>query len=145
MAERINLAKVSPEAYQAMSSIERYLDKSGLDKKLRELIKLRASQINGCAYCINMHSRDAMKIGETAQRLLLLDAWRETKLFTDKERAVLAFTEAITLIANNHVSDEVYDEAAKYLAEKEMAAVIMAVVAINGWNRMAITTEEDLD
>ncbi len=145
MKKRINLSKVSPEAYEAMISLEKYLEKSGLDKKLYELIKTRASQINGCAYCINMHTRDALKIGETAQRLFLLNAWRETELFSEKERAVLALTEEMTLIAGNHVSDAVYDEAAKHLTEKEMAAVIMAVVAINGWNRIAITAHTPLD
>jgi len=145
MSKRINVSQVSPEAYEAMIGLEKYLAASGLDKKLYELIKTRASQINGCAYCINMHTRDAMKMGETAQRLFLLDAWRETDLFTDKERAALALTEAMTLIAGNHISDEVYQEAAAQLTEKELAAVIIAVVAINGWNRIAITTHSPLD
>ncbi|MBS1579347.1 MAG: carboxymuconolactone decarboxylase family protein [Bacteroidetes bacterium] len=145
MKKRINVYKALPEAFDAMISLEKALEKSGLDKKLYELVKTRASQINGCAYCINMHVRDAMKIGETAQRLFLLDAWRETELYTPKERAVLALTEAMTKIAGTQVSDEVYDEAAKHLTEKELAAVIMAVVAINGWNRIAITTHAELD
>ncbi len=145
MSKRINVSQVSPEAYEAMIGLEKYLAASGLDKKLYELIKTRASQINGCAYCINMHTRDAMKMGETAQRLFLLDAWRETDLYTDKERAALALTEAMTLIAGNHISDEVYQEAAAQLTEKELAAVIIAVVAINGWNRIAITTHSPLD
>ncbi|MBS1638527.1 MAG: carboxymuconolactone decarboxylase family protein [Bacteroidetes bacterium] len=145
MKKRINVYKALPEAFDAMISLEKALEKSGLDKKLYELVKTRASQINGCAYCINMHVRDAIKIGETAQRLFLLDAWRETELYTPKERAVLALTEAMTKIAGSQVSDEVYDEAAKHLTEKELAAVIMAVVAINGWNRIAITTHAELD
>ncbi|MCO5285420.1 MAG: carboxymuconolactone decarboxylase family protein [Chitinophagaceae bacterium] len=145
MENRINVGKIDPSAIQAMLGLEKYLAQSGLDKKLYELIKTRASQINGCAHCLNMHTRDALKIGETAQRLFLLDAWRETELFTEKERAALALTEAMTLIANNQVPDEVYDEAAKHLSEKELVAVIMAVVAINGWNRIAITTREPLD
>ena len=145
MEKRINVGKIDPSAIQAMLGLEKYLAQSGLDKKLYELIKTRASQINGCAHCLNMHTRDALKIGETAQRLFLLDAWRETELFTEKERAALALTEAMTLIANNQVPDEVYDEAAKHLSEKELVAVIMAVVAINGWNRIAITTREPLD
>ncbi|HRN72850.1 MAG TPA: carboxymuconolactone decarboxylase family protein [Ginsengibacter sp.] len=145
MENRINVGKIDPAAIQAMLGLEKYLAQSGLDKTLYELIKTRASQINGCAHCLNMHTRDALKIGETAQRLFLLDAWRETELFTDKERAALALTEAMTLIANNQVPDEVYDEAAKHLSEKELVAVIMAVVAINGWNRIAITTREPLD
>ncbi len=145
MEQRINIAKIAPQAYQAMIALEEYLRNSGLDTKLYELIKTRASQINGCAYCINMHVRDAMKIGETAQRLFLLDAWRESNLFTEKEKAVLALTESITLITKDHVPDEVYHQAAKHLSEKEMAAVIMAVVAINGWNRIAITARNPLD
>lgn len=132
-------------AYEAMLGLEKYLAESVLDKKLYELIKTRASQINGCAYCINMHVRDAVKGGETTQRLFLLDAWRETDLYTEKERAVLALTEAMTLITKGHVPDEVYNEAALHLTEKELAAVIMAVVAINGWNRIAITTRYTLD
>ncbi len=145
MKERINLSKVAPRAYEAMIGLEKFVAESGLDKKLYELIKTRASQINGCAYCLNMHTRDALAIGETPQRLFLLDAWRETELYSEKERAVLALTESMTLIAGNHVSDEVYSEAARHLTDKEMAAVIMAVVAINGWNRMAITTHTPLD
>ncbi len=145
MEERIKLSKADPKAYEAMIGLEKYLAESGLDKKLFELIKTRASQINGCAYCINMHVRDAMKIGETDQRLFLLDAWRETTLFTEKERAVLALTESMTLITKGHVPDEVYNTAKKYLSDKEMAAVIMAVVAINGWNRIAITSRTPLD
>lgn len=145
MSARINLSEVSPEAYQAMLGLEKYVAKSGLDRRLYELIKLRASQINGCAYCINMHTRDALKLGETAQRLFLLDAWRETELYSEKERAVLALTESMTLIAGNHVPDEIYQEAAAHLSEQELAAVIMAVVAINGWNRIAITARSPLD
>ena len=145
MENRINLSKTDPKAYKAMIGLENYLNKSGLDKTLYELIKTRASQINGCAFCINMHTRDAIALGETAQRLFLLDAWRETELFTEKERAVLALTEAMTLITNGHVPDDVYQNAAHHLTEKELGAVIMAVVAINGWNRIAITTRLPLD
>lgn len=145
MKERINLSKADPKAYDAMLGLEKYLAESGLDKTLFELIKTRASQINGCAYCINMHTRDAMKIGETAQRLFLLDAWRETNLFTEKEKAVLALTEAMTLIAGNPVSDEIYDTAKANLSDKELTAVIMAIVTINGWNRIAITSQTPLD
>ncbi len=145
MNKRINLSKVSPEAYEAMIGLESYIAKSGLDKNLYELIKTRASQLNGCAYCINMHTRDAMKLGETPQRLFLLDAWRETELYSERERAVLALTEEMTLIAGRHVTDEVYNEAAKHLTDKELAAVIMSVVAINGWNRISITAQSSLD
>lgn len=145
MKNRFNLAQAAPKAFEAMLGLEHYLAGSGLDKKLFELIKTRASQINGCAYCINMHVRDAMKEGETAQRLFLLDAWRETDLFTEKERAVLALTESMTLIADNHVPDAVYEAAKKQLSDQEMAAVIMAVVAINAWNRIAITSRTEID
>lgn len=140
MEQRINLSKIDPKAYEAMIGLENYLAQSGLDKTLYELIKTRASQINGCAFCINMHVKDAMELGETSQRLFLLDAWRETELFTPKERAVLALTEAMTLVTQGHVPDDVYQEASKHLSSQELAAVIMAVVAINGWNRIAITT-----
>lgn len=145
MAQRIKLLKESPEAYKAMRGLEEFIIHSGLDRKLYELIKLRASQINGCAYCINMHTRDAIKMGETTQRLFLLDAWEETELYSEKERAVLKLTESITLIADTHVPDDVYEEAAKYLDDSELAAVIMAVVTINAWNRIAITTRAELD
>ena len=145
MEQRINVEKTDPKAYEAMIGLEKYLAQSGLDKILYELIKTRASQLNGCAYCINMHTRDAIKLGETTQRLFLLDAWRETNLYTDKERAVLALTEAVTLITNGHVPDEVYKNAEVYLTPNEMVAVIMAIVAINGWNRIAITTKLPLD
>lgn len=145
MKERINILKTDPKAYEAMIGLEKYIAQSGLDKKLYELIKTRASQINGCAYCINMHTRDAMKEGETAQRLFLLDAWRETDLYTLKERAVLELVEAITLISTRHVSDEIYENARAHLSDKEMSTVIMAVVTINGWNRIAITSQSKLD
>ncbi|HEY9168993.1 MAG TPA: carboxymuconolactone decarboxylase family protein [Lutibacter sp.] len=145
MENRINLSEVDPKAYEAMIGLEKYLAQSGLDKTLYELIKTRASQINGCAFCINMHTRDAMAIGETAQRLFLLDAWRETNLYSEKERAVLALTEAMTSLTNGQVPDAIYKNAAAHLTQNEMAAVIMAVVAINGWNRIAITTRMPLD
>ena len=145
MESRINVSKIDPKAYEAMIGLEKYLAQSGLDKILYELIKTRASQINGCAYCINMHTRDAMKLGETSQRLFLLNAWRETELFSEKEKAVLALTEAMTLITNGNVLDEVYKDAEAHLTPNELAAVIMAVVAINGWNRIAITTRMPLD
>lgn len=145
MKERINILKTDPKAFEAMIGLEKYIAQSGLDKKLYELIKTRASQINGCAYCINMHTRDAMKEGETAQRLFLLDAWRETDLYTLKERAVLELVEAITLISTRHVSDEIYENAKAHLSDKEMSTVIMAVVTINGWNRIAITSQSKLD
>lgn len=145
MPKRIDIHQVSPEAYEPMLALEKYIAQSGLDRKLYHLLKMRASQINGCHYCIDMHSKEAMDLGETAQRLFLLDAWRATDLYTEQEKAVLALTEAMTLIADQPVSDEIYNEAAQQLSEKELAAVIMGIVAINAWNRMAIVTEQPLD
>lgn len=145
MKQRFNLSKADPKAFEAMLGLEKYLAESGLDKKLFELIKTRASQINGCAYCINMHVRDALKDGETTQRLFLLDAWKETNLYTAKERAVLELTETMTLIANQPVPDAVFDAAKAQLTDQELAAVMMTIVAINGWNRIAITSGTPLD
>lgn len=145
MTKRINISQVAPQAYKAMLALEDYLAHSGLDKKLFELIKTSASQINGCAYCINMHVRDAMKIGESAQRLFLLNAWRETDLYSEKERAALALTEAITLISEGQVPEDVYEAAAAVFTEQELAAVIMSIVTINAWNRIAITSRTALD
>ncbi|RZK66560.1 MAG: carboxymuconolactone decarboxylase family protein [Pedobacter sp.] len=140
MENRINIQKVEPAAYQAMFGLEKYLSTSTVDPILLELIKMRASQINGCAFCLNMHSADARKMGETEQRLYLLNAWRETTLFTKEEEAVLALTEEITLISN-HVSDETYNKAASFFDEKTLAQIIMAIVTINAWNRIAISTK----
>ena len=140
MENRINIQKVEPAAYQAMFGLEKYLSTSKVDPILLELIKMRASQINGCAFCLNMHSTDARKIGETEQRLYLLSAWRETNLFTEKEQAIIALTEEVTLIAN-HVSDATYQKAAGFFNENELAQIIMAIVTINAWNRIAITSK----
>ncbi|PZF72902.1 carboxymuconolactone decarboxylase family protein [Taibaiella soli] len=140
MQKRINIYNVLPEAYKPMLALSKLVHDSSLDKKLLELIKIRASQINGCAYCLNMHTRDARKIGETEQRIFLLNAWRETTLFTDQERAVLAFTEAVTSISNHHVPDDVYAEMEKHFTEQEIGYVLTAIVVINGWNRFAIAT-----
>jgi AhpD family alkylhydroperoxidase len=140
MEKRINVLQVEPGAYKAMRGLEDYVRASGLDPRLYELVKIRASQINGCAYCLNMHTRDARKLGETEQRLYLLNAWRETESFTPKERAALALTEAVTLVSQTHVPDDVYEEAREHFDEKELAALVMAIVVINGWNRIAITS-----
>lgn len=145
MEERFKLFQTEPKALEAMLGVENYVRNSGLDKKLYELIKIRASQINGCAHCLNMHTRDSRKLDETEQRIYLLNAWRETDLYSVKERAALALTEAMTLISVNQVSDDVFNEAKKQLTEKELAAVMMAVVAINGWNRIAITSHTPID
>jgi len=140
MESRINIQQVEPAAYQAMYGLEKYLSASKVDPILLELIKMRASQINGCAFCLNMHAADARKIGETEQRLYLLNAWRETTLFTPAEEAVLALTEEVTMI-NQHVSDATYNKAASLFNENELSHIIMAIVTINAWNRIAITTK----
>jgi len=140
MESRINIQKVEPAAYQAMYGLEKYLSVSKIDPILLELIKMRASQINGCAFCLNMHAADARKIGETEQRLYLLNAWRETTLFTPEEEAVLALTEEVTLI-NQHVSEATYKKAAGLFNANELSQIIMAIVTINAWNRIAITTK----
>lgn len=143
MKNRIDIISTQPEAYKAMSALENYLRASGLDPIHKELIKIRASQINGCAFCINMHTIDARKVGETEQRIYLLNAWRETDLFTEEERAILALTEEVTLI-QQHVSDETYQRAAELFDEKYLAEIIMAIVTINGWNRLSITAQKKL-
>src|SRR4029078_9065217 len=126
-------------AYQAMLALEKYVRNCGLEHTLLELVKFRASQINGCAYCIDMHTKDARAGGETEQRLYALTAWRETPFFTDRERAALAWTEAVTEVACTHVPDEVYELARQHFSEKELADLTTAIVAINGWNRLAIS------
>ena len=138
MEPRIDYRQAPDGAYQAMSAIEVYLRKSGFDHKLLHLVKMRASQINGCAYCIDMHSKDARADGETEQRLYELNAWRETPFYTDRERAALEWTEAVTLVAETHVPDDVYERVRKHFDETELINLTMAVVTINGWNRLAI-------
>lgn len=135
----MNYGAVAPDAMKAMLGLEKYVHGSGLEVKLYELVKTRASQINGCAYCLDMHTKDARKAGETEQRLYALPAWRETPFYTDRERAALEWTEALTLISTNHVSDELYAEVSKHFTEQELVALTMAIVAINGWNRLAIS------
>ena len=140
MESRVNIQQVEPAAYQAMYGLEKYLSTSKIDPILLELIKMRASQINGCAFCLNMHAIDARKIGETEQRLYLLNAWKETTLFTEEEKAVLGLTEEVTLISN-HVSDATYQNAASLFNEQELSQIMMAIVTINAWNRIAIATK----
>lgn len=139
MESRLNISKVSPHAAQAMYGLERFVHESGLDESLILLMKVRASQINGCAYCIDMHTKDARARGETEQRLYELDAWRETPFYTDRERAALEWTEALTLINNGHVPDDLYRRVHQHFNDDEMVALSIAVVAINGWNRLAIS------
>lgn len=136
---RIEYRNVAPGALEAMSGLERYLRRCELEPSLLELVKLRASQINGCAYCIDMHTKDARARGESEQRLYALSAWRETPFYTERERAALDWTEAVTLVAAGHVPDTVYERVREQFSEKELVDLTLAVVAINGWNRFAIS------
>jgi len=140
MEPRIDIMKVDPKVYHAMIGLETYLRQSGLEQPLLELIKMRASQINGCAYCLDMHSKDARAAGETEQRLYGLNAWEESSFYSERERAALAWTEAVTLVSQGHVPDEVFEKVKKQFSEKEIVALTMAVAAINAWNRLAIST-----
>jgi AhpD family alkylhydroperoxidase len=136
MQPRINTTRVSPDAYKAMLGLQSYVDTTSLEKSLRELVNIRASQINSCAFCLHMHLRDARKVGETQERLDLIGAWREAPVFTERERAALAWTEAVTMVADTHVPDDVYEAARTEFSEQELVDLTMAVVAINGWNRL---------
>jgi AhpD family alkylhydroperoxidase len=138
MEQRFNYFKAAPDAYKAMSGLETYLHGCGLEEGLLHLIKLRASQINGCAFCLDMHWKDLRAIGEDEQRLYSLDAWRECQWYTDRERAALAWTEALTLVTQGHVPDAVYEEARKQFSEKELTDLSIAITTINAWNRLSI-------
>lgn len=138
MKKRIDYFAASPNAMKGMLEIEKYISTANIDKKLLELVKTRASQLNRCAYCLDMHTKDARIAGETEQRLYTLPAWRETPFFSEKERAALAWTEALTLLPTNDVSDAVYDEIKKHFTDKELVDLTMAIVAINGWNRLSV-------
>lgn len=139
MQMRMNLFRVEPEGYKAMLGLEKYLGTTELTPTHKELIKIRASQINGCAYCLDMHTKDARKYGETEQRIYTVSAWRDTPFFTPEEQAILALTEEVTLIAN-HVKNETYNKVVELLGEKYTAQVLMLIIVINGWNRIGITT-----
>lgn len=141
MEKRVNIQETEPQAYKAMYALEGYLAASQLSKTHKELIKIRASQINGCAFCIDMHTKDALKNGESIQRIFLLSAWRETSLFTEEEKAVLAITEEVTLIHNEGLSDKTYQQAEAVLDKNYIAQTIVAVATINAWNRIAISTQ----
>lgn len=138
MKERLKYEAVAPDALKAMIELEKFVHSSDLEHSLYELVKTRASQINGCAYCLDMHTKDARKAGETEQRLYGLSAWREAPYYTERERAALAWAEAVTLVAESHVPDDVYEEVKKHFNEKDLVALTMAIVAINGWNRLAV-------
>lgn len=136
---RLRYASIAPEGYRAMSALENYAKSSGLEPALLELVRLRASQINGCAYCIDMHTKDARARGETEQRLYGLTAWQESPFYTERERAALAWTETVTRIADTHVPDSAYEQAREQFSEKELVDLTFAIVAINGWNRLAVS------
>lgn len=141
MEKRINISEIEPQAIKAMYALEGYLATTQLSNTHKELIKIRASQINGCAFCIDMHTKDALKYGETNQRIFLLNAWRETNLFTEEEKVILAITEEVTLIHNRGLSDEIYQKAEQFFDKNVIAQLIMVVVAINAWNRIAISAQ----
>jgi AhpD family alkylhydroperoxidase len=138
MKPRMNYFAAAPETIKAIAAIEPIIAASGLEPSLIELVKLRASQINGCAYCLHMHSKDARAHGETEERLYLLNAWRESPLYTEKERAALAWTEALTLISETHAPDDVYAELGKQFSETEIVNLTALIGVINTWNRIAI-------
>jgi AhpD family alkylhydroperoxidase len=138
MKSRIDFTRVSPQVLKPLFALGAQIEAAGLERSLLELVKMRASQLNGCAYCLDMHSKDARAAGESEQRLYLLDAWRETSLYSERERAALAWTEAVTLVAEGHVPDEVYDEVSSVFAEQELVALTLAIAAVNTWNRLNI-------
>jgi AhpD family alkylhydroperoxidase len=138
MKPRMNFYQAAPETIKALTALETLLQGSGLEQSLIELVKTRASQINGCAFCINMHTQDARKHGETEQRLYLLNAWHEAPVYTDRERAALAWTEAVTLISETHAPDDVYAEVRTHFSETETVNLTMLIATINAWNRLAI-------
>ncbi len=139
MNPRLNFVKIAPDAYRAMASLEQYLAGCGLEKGLMHMVKLRASQMNGCAYCIDMHWKDARAAGESEQRLYGLDAWRESPYYSERERAAFEWTEALTEITNRHVPDAIYDLARSHFSEKEIVDLTWLLAAINAWNRVAIS------
>ena len=139
MKPRMNFYQAAPDTMKAMMALENQIQSTGLEQSLMELVKTRASQINGCAFCLHMHTRDARAGGESEERLYLLDAWRESPLYTPRERAALAWTEAVTLVSQTHVPDAVYEEVREQFDEKDLVKLTMLVVAINGWNRIAIS------
>lgn len=139
MTTRIDYGKVSPDGMKAMLGLERYVRTSGLERPLIELVKLRASYMNGCAYCVDMHSKDARAAGESEQRIYAVPVWRETPFFTPRERAALEWTEAVTDVGRTGVPDHVYDEVRRHFKEEEIVNLTLAVVVINSWNRLAVS------
>jgi AhpD family alkylhydroperoxidase len=139
LEQNINYPKIASEGIENLRKLEAYIKSTDLEPELVELVKLRASQINGCAYCIDMHTKDARSHGESEQRLYGVNAWRETPFYSERERAALAWTESVTKISENQVPDEVYDQVKKHFPEKELVDLTLAVIAINSWNRLAIS------
>ena len=139
---RISIKDKEPDAYKAMLGLEQYIRNSPISPMLLEMIKIRASQINGCAYCIDMHTQEALEIGETQRRIFALSAWKESPLFTEEERIVLQLTEEVTLISKDGVSDDTYDKAIKTYGENGLAQIIMQIIIINSWNRIAVSTKQ---
>ncbi|MCF8713329.1 carboxymuconolactone decarboxylase family protein [Joostella atrarenae] len=142
MEKRIQIDVLEPEAYKAMYALEKYLGTTKLTNTHKELIKIRASQINSCAFCIDMHTKDALKYGETQQRIFLISAWRETDLFSEEEKVILQITEEVTLIHQKGLSSEVYKKALQFFDENYLAQIIMAITTINAWNRIAVSTHK---
>jgi len=142
MSKRINFNKVQPNAYEAMEALDKFVDETSIDKLYREIIKIRASQINGCAYCVDSHSHDAMRLGASMQKVLLISAWREARnIFSDEERLLLRMTEEITLIHQHGLSEETYQKTIEVFGEEKTAQIIMAIITINAWNRIGVATE----
>lgn len=138
MEPRLAYAKVAPEGYRAMATLNRYVENCGLEPLLLELVKMRASQINGCAYCLDMHSKDARALGETEQRLYTLSAWREAPFYSERERAALLWTEELTLLSERDADDAIYETVRRHFSEEEMVNLSLAIIVINGWNRLAV-------
>ncbi|MBO9728384.1 MAG: carboxymuconolactone decarboxylase family protein [Chitinophaga sp.] len=142
MEERMDLYKLVPGSLNALLALQDFINGLGLDKTLSELVKIRASQINGCAFCLNMHTKDARKMGETEQRIYALNAWHEAPYYTDKERAALALTESVTLVSSTHVPDDVYNAAAAVFTQQEIAQLLLAISMINTWNRLSVAARK---
>jgi AhpD family alkylhydroperoxidase len=145
MENRVSIEQALPEIWKAMYGLAGMVGKSSLSPIQKSLIMIRASQINSCAFCMNMHTKDALKIGETQQRLFLVSAWKETSLFTDEEKAILAITEEVTLIHQNGVSDATYKQAEKFFSSQTIAEIIMSVIMINAWNRISVSTHKAVE
>jgi AhpD family alkylhydroperoxidase len=139
MSRRISYFQVAPDAVKQLSNTRPYIESTNIEPRLRALVELRSSQINGCAYCVDMHSREARQAGETQQRLDCLTVWRETTFFDDRERAALAWAESVTLVSETHIPDDVYEEAHQHFPDKDLVDLTLIITVINAWNRMAIS------